>query len=86
VPAASPTLPPERILFAGTAATLKLTANRPVVFALYALPVATPAPTPRASGALIQAAPVASGSPVPAASGPAPSTSGSAPAAAPTGT
>jgi hypothetical protein len=68
VPSASPTLPPERIVFAGTAATLKLVANRPVVFALYALPVATPAPTPRASGALIEAAPVASGSPVPAAS------------------
>jgi hypothetical protein len=67
-PSASPTLPPERIVFAGTAATLKLVANRPVVFALYALPVATPAPTPRASGALIEAAPVASGSPVPAAS------------------
>jgi hypothetical protein len=75
VPSASPTLPPERVLFAGTAASLKLVANRPVVFALYALPVATPAPTPRASGALIEAAPVASGSPVPAASGPAPSTS-----------
>jgi hypothetical protein len=73
-PSASPTVPPERMLFAGTAATLKLVANRPVVFALYALPVATPAPTPRASGALIEAAPVASGSPVPAASGPAPST------------
>jgi hypothetical protein len=68
-PSASPTLPPERILFAGTATTLKLVANRPVVFALYALPVATPAPTPRASGALIEAAPVASGSPVPAANG-----------------
>jgi hypothetical protein len=71
------------VLFAGTAASLKLVANRPVVFALYALPVATPAPTPRASGALIQAAPIASGSPVPAASGPAPSTS---PSAAPTTT
>jgi hypothetical protein len=68
-PSASATLPPERIVFAGTAATLKLVANRPVVFALYALPVATPAPTPRASGALIEAAPVATGSPVPAASG-----------------
>ncbi len=78
--APSPTLPPERILFAGTAATLKLVANRPVVFALYALPVATPAPTPRASGALIQAAPVASGSPAPAASGSAPPAS-AAPAA-----
>ncbi len=76
VPSASPTLPPERIVFAGTAATLKLTANRPVVFALYALPVATPAPTPRASGAVIEAAPAApessaSGSAPPASAAPA---------------
>ena len=35
-PAASPTLPPARLLFSGTAATLKLVANRPAVFALYA--------------------------------------------------
>jgi len=62
-PAPSPTLPPQRILFAGTAATLKLVANRPVVFALYALPVATPAPV--ASGS---PAPAASGSPTPPAS------------------
>jgi hypothetical protein len=69
-PAASPTLPPQRIVFAGTATTLKLTANRPVVFALYALPVATPAPSPRASGASTSAAaPEASGSAAPAASG-----------------
>jgi hypothetical protein len=68
-PSASPTLPPERLVFAATVATLKLVANRPVVFALYALPVATPAPSPRASGALIEAAPAASGSPVSAASG-----------------
>jgi hypothetical protein len=49
-PGPSVTLPPQRIVFAGTAATLKLIANRPVVFALYALPVATPPPSPRASG------------------------------------
>jgi hypothetical protein len=78
---ASPTLPPERILFAGTAATLKLVANRPVVFALYALPVATPAPTPRASGALIEAAPVATGSPVPAAASGSAAPASAAPAA-----
>ena len=63
-PAPSPTLPPQRIVFAGTAAPLKLTANLVVVFALYALPVATPAPTPspRTRG-------TASGSPTPAGSG-----------------
>lgn len=45
-PAPTPTLPPERIAFYGTAATLTLKANRPVVFALYAIPQApTPAPT-----------------------------------------
>ncbi len=48
-PSAAPTLPPERLLFAGTATTLKLVANRPAVFALYALPhVSTPGP--KASG------------------------------------
>ena len=81
-PSASPTLPPERIVFAGTAATLKLVANRPVVFALYALPVATPAPTPRASGALIEAAPVASRSPEPAVSGGSAAPASAAPASA----
>ena len=69
-PGPSPTLPPQRIVFAGTATTLKLTANHPVVFALYALPVATPSPNPRASaaGAAIPQpggteSPVAAGSP-----------------------
>jgi hypothetical protein len=58
-PTAAPTLPPARLLFAGTAAPLKLVANRPAVFALYALPhPATPAP--KASGA-----PAASGSTAP---------------------
>jgi hypothetical protein len=32
------TLPPQRILFAGTDTPLKLIANRPAIFALYALP------------------------------------------------
>ena len=77
-PTASPTLPPQRVVFAATAATLKLTANRAVVFALYALPVATPSPSPHASGSATgsaaeneskqSAAPVASGSPLPAGS------------------
>lgn len=49
-PSASPTLPPQRITFAASATPLKLTANRPVVFALYALPVATPSPGAKASG------------------------------------
>jgi hypothetical protein len=61
-PTAAPTLPPARILFAGTAAPLKLVANRPAVFALYALPhPATPAP--KASGtpaASVSATPSAS--------------------------
>jgi hypothetical protein len=69
-PAASPTLPPQRITFAGTPGVLKLTANRPVVFALYALPVATPAPSPRSSGA-------SAAQPEPSASGAAPAASGS---------
>jgi len=61
VPVATATLPPAHILFTGTAATLKLIANRPAVFALYALPhPATPAPekSPGHSGS-----PAASGSP-----------------------
>ena len=62
-PGPSPTLPPQRIVFAGTAATLKLSANRAVTFALYALPIATSEPSPRASGA------TAAGSPEPAPSG-----------------
>jgi hypothetical protein len=62
-PSAAPTLPPARLLFAGTATPLKLMANRPAVFALYALPHPT---VPKAS-----VAPGASGSaaPHPAASG-----------------
>jgi hypothetical protein len=70
-PTAAPTLPPARILFAGTAAPLKLVANRPAVFALYALPhPATPGPkasgTPAASAG--SAAPKAAGSSAPSAS------------------
>ena len=54
MPSASPTLPPARLVFAPTAATLKLIANRPAVFALYALPhpsAASAAPSPAASKA-----------------------------------
>jgi hypothetical protein len=55
-PSARPTLPPERLLFAGTATTLKLVANRPAVFALYALPHPT-TPAPKPSGAVTSSAP-----------------------------
>jgi len=48
-PTAAPTLPPARILFAGTAMPLKLVANRPAVFALYALPHPS-TPGPKAAG------------------------------------
>ena len=68
-PAASPTLPPQRIVFAATATTLKLTANRAVTFALYALPIATAPPSPRASGAAAEGRPEPAGSGTPAASG-----------------
>jgi hypothetical protein len=71
-PLVSPTLPPQRIAFAATAASLKLTANKSVVFAVYALPVASPSPaasgSPAASASGSPAA-SASGSPAPAASG-----------------
>ena len=77
-PTAAPTLPPARLLFAGTAVPLKLVANRPAVFALYALPhPGTPAP--KASGS-----PAASGSGAPhAAASTAPS---AAPSASPAST
>jgi hypothetical protein len=63
VPSASPTLPPQRILFAATAHSLKLVANTPVVFAVYAMPMETPSPAPSGSGA-----PGAKGSPLPSGS------------------
>jgi hypothetical protein len=45
-PSVSPTLPPQRITFVGTATPLKLVANHTTVFALYAMPVDTPSPVP----------------------------------------
>jgi hypothetical protein len=50
---ASATLPPQQLLFAGTATTIHLLANRPAIFAIYALPnpAATAAPSPAASRA-----------------------------------
>jgi hypothetical protein len=81
-PSAAPTLPPARILFAGTATTLKLVANRPAVFALYALPhPASPAPK-AASGS---PHPGVSGSPHAASSGAPHAESSASPTAAATG-
>jgi hypothetical protein len=61
-PTAVPTLPPQRLTFGAERATLHLTANKPVVFALYALPVSSPSPHPSGSG---NPAASASGGPVP---------------------
>jgi hypothetical protein len=50
---AAPTLPPQRILFASTQIPLHLLANRPAIFAIYALPQqtdASPTPLPSPSG------------------------------------
>ena len=87
-PSVSPTLPPQRITFAATQTPLKLVANRPIVFAIYALPRATPSPSPapRKSGtAAASAEPLGSGSPAAGADGlpaPAPSASSAATATA----
>ena len=69
-PAPTATLPPERILFAGTATSLKLIANRPAIFALYALPHphATPAPSAAATSAGSTAAPTPAAPATPSAS------------------
>src|SRR6202163_4544594 len=66
-PPAAPTLPPARLLFAGTATPLKLLANRPAVFALYALPhPSTPGPKSAGSPAPARsAAPHATASSLP---------------------
>ncbi len=75
-PLASPTLPPQRILFAGTATPLKLTANRSTVFAVYAIPSATSSPVATGS-----AAARASVSPEPQSSGASPASASSVPSA-----
>ena len=81
-PSAAPTLPPARIVFAGTATPLKLVANRPAVFAVYALPHPSTSAAPKAASG--SAAPkAASGSAAPASSAH-PAASGS-PAAAASG-
>jgi hypothetical protein len=80
LPSAAPTLPPARLLFAGTAAPLKLVANRPAIFALYALPHPSATPIPKAasgSAASASSSPHASGSAAPAASSASPHASAS---------
>ncbi|MEA2665564.1 MAG: hypothetical protein QOI11_2508 [Candidatus Eremiobacteraeota bacterium] len=75
LPQASATLPPQRILFASTAAPLKMVANRPLIFALYALPHPSATPAPKGAGSAAPAA-KGSGAPAPAASGAASAGSG----------
>jgi hypothetical protein len=63
-PSVAPTLPPQRLLFAATSTTLKLVANRPAVFALYALPhPAAGTPAPKASDSATAAAAAATSAP-----------------------
>jgi hypothetical protein len=62
-------LPPERVAFQATATNLTLRANRPVVFALYAVaPTPTPSPSPSAKPGASAAPAAASPSPTAAAS------------------
>lgn len=61
-PTAKPTLPPQRVLFAGKAVPLKLQANKAAVFAVYAVPVATPSPSGSAAAAAATAEPEPSAS------------------------
>ncbi|BDE05195.1 hypothetical protein WPS_04710 [Vulcanimicrobium alpinum] len=74
VPAATaaPTLPPQRILFASSEKTLKLIANRPAVFALYALPHPVSGGTAAPAAVSVQPSAAASAA---ASATPAPSTS-----------
>ena len=91
-PKASPTLPPQRVAFRGTATELQLVANRPVVFALYAIPVPkaspkpspVPSPSPKPAGkATASPSPAAMPSPAPSGSGsPVPAAGASGPASA----
>jgi len=86
-PTAAPTLPPERLLFAGTATPLKLVANRPAVFALYALPHPSMSPAPKTSGSAASLTRTSGGSassaPTTIQSSSAPATSAPAPAKSP---
>jgi hypothetical protein len=69
------TLPPEYVAFQATAAALVLKADRPVVFALYAIrPQATPSPAPEASPGTSPTSPTANPTPsIPAIAPPVPS-------------
>jgi hypothetical protein len=86
-PTAAPTLPPERLLFAATAITLKLVANRPAVFALYALPHPSTPPAAKTSGSPASLTRTSGGSassaPTTIQSSSAPATSAPAPAKSP---
>lgn len=70
MPSAPPqqTLPPQRIVFAATAAPLKIVANRPLIFALYALPHPSASPTPKPAAASPSAVPSTAPSAAPSAS------------------
>jgi hypothetical protein len=72
-------LPPERIAFLGTAASLTLKANTPVVFAFYVVPP-QPSPKPSATGTSAAASPSPPASPAPGTS----SSPSTAPSSAPT--
>jgi hypothetical protein len=92
-PKPSPTLPPQRVAFMNAPTELQLVANRPVVFALYAVPVPKPSPSPSPKpSAKPHPSAAPAGSPSPAGSSPAspaptgspqPATSASATSAAP---
>ncbi len=77
-PSAAPTLPPARMLFAGTATPLKLVANRPAVFVIYALPHPAAAPAPSGNPKPVASAKVTATPPPPS-----PPTSAPAPSKAP---
>lgn len=83
---AAPTLPPARILFSGTASTLKLIANRPAVFAIYALPhpASSASPVPAKAGASAEKSPAHVASPSASATAAAASSPAASPAASAT--
>lgn len=62
-PTASPTLPPQRITFAAAPGPITLVANKPAVFALYALPVAA-SPAPSSLPTRLGSRPTAAASPL----------------------
>jgi hypothetical protein len=84
-PAASPTLPPQRITFVGTALPLKFVANRTIVFALYALPAESPSPGPSSSASASASAAAHASAAADAAGTPAATDASAAPLTAPSG-